>query len=1060
MAINFPNSPSTNDTHSHNGLSYIYDGTIWKLQTLDTTTSNEIIPYAYAHVRANTAGTGTNMSWGAYNSSNGDMAFTFDTALSDNLYYVLSEREQYDTHTVSIIYKTTAGFTARWLDNSGTQPLAPDIFPGVLIVYASDPTKSIGGVGGGGDRDRIIESDTSVECIDDGTGDRIVFKTAATEAVQIDANRQILISGTQSGNNVAKIYNDTDGLGTGVLGVYASSNNATPRDVRFYSGGGTANEIFRIGKDGQIGVGGDVGTAGEVLTSGGPSGAATWSAASGGSGPTTEEIQDIVGAMFSGNTETRIAATYEDSDGTIDLVVSEQDVFKNIAVSGQSNVVADSSSDTLTLVAGTNVTLTTDANTDSITINATGGGDAVGTIVAWSGSTSNIPSEYQLCDGATPVTTALQLIVGVGNVVPDLTDRFIVGTGGNFANKTFAGTYGVATAHPYYYSLFYIIKHTATSGSGGGSGLQNIVEDLTPQLGGKLDTNTHNIDFTDDSAAYFGGFSSSYGSGLSIHHDPNNVNGNVSFIDDRSYNGLNIMYGTSTDSFGNYVSKVLFKQRSGNGIPAYDLKVWNSGVQPRNILDKDTQAGTAGQVLSATGLGGLDGLDWIDLPSSGIPIVNVKDFGAVPGAGGATNRTGIQNAIDSLASTGGLIYIPTGSYAITGTINIDQGVMGDGGGISIIGPTQNYRITAADAEGACLVSTDTTSDIFRVSNVRNVTFANLSFDHTDGAPRTDGAAVHFYSNVNTQQIRMDRIYIRKQFGGIKVDGHSIGTFRDIEIRDLPLHPGCYGMLFSASAGGSERVDQVRCENVIIDGLVDGGPHPEANGLWVKDFVNSIWFLNCAVLRCNKGFLMDSTVPSGATGNPGSFFRINDCDFDTNLDVGIEIAGGSFIWINNPYISSNKKNGLRTTSTFTGVLRINDADCRGNWEHGILIGSDMHKKIFITNPQVCYNSANSSGTYDGIHIVDSGSLNQSDITIMGGQCGGSDMMGTTDGSNTTNSTPQNWGIKFSNNSKYDRISISNIDCSNNRAGGVYFSYNKGQHNYIHNVIGVHAGNQGH
>lgn len=35
----------------------------------------------------------------------------------------------------------------------------------------------------------------------------------------------------------------------------------------------------------------------------------------------TEEVQDIVGAMFSGNTETRITATYEDSDGTIDLVV-------------------------------------------------------------------------------------------------------------------------------------------------------------------------------------------------------------------------------------------------------------------------------------------------------------------------------------------------------------------------------------------------------------------------------------------------------------------------------------------------------------------------------------------------------------------------------------------------------------------------------------------------------------------------------------------------------------------------------------------------------------------
>tara|TARA_B100001939_G_scaffold339159_1_gene345614 strand:- start:409 stop:2277 length:1869 start_codon:yes stop_codon:yes gene_type:complete len=35
---------------------------------------------------------------------------------------------------------------------------------------------------------------------------------------------------------------------------------------------------------------------------------------------TTEEVQDIVGAMFSGNTETNITATYQDSDGTIDLV--------------------------------------------------------------------------------------------------------------------------------------------------------------------------------------------------------------------------------------------------------------------------------------------------------------------------------------------------------------------------------------------------------------------------------------------------------------------------------------------------------------------------------------------------------------------------------------------------------------------------------------------------------------------------------------------------------------------------------------------------------------------
>jgi hypothetical protein len=48
--------------------------------------------------------------------------------------------------------------------------------------------------------------------------------------------------------------------------------------------------------------------------------------------------------------------------------------FATIVVSGQSDVVADSSTDTLTLVAGTNVTITTNAGTDTVTLAATGGG--------------------------------------------------------------------------------------------------------------------------------------------------------------------------------------------------------------------------------------------------------------------------------------------------------------------------------------------------------------------------------------------------------------------------------------------------------------------------------------------------------------------------------------------------------------------------------------------------------------------------------------------------------------------------------------------------------------
>ena len=47
----------------------------------------------------------------------------------------------------------------------------------------------------------------------------------------------------------------------------------------------------------------------------------------------TEQVQDIVGAMFSGNTETRIAATYQDSDGTIDLVVNDMTANDNTQLS-------------------------------------------------------------------------------------------------------------------------------------------------------------------------------------------------------------------------------------------------------------------------------------------------------------------------------------------------------------------------------------------------------------------------------------------------------------------------------------------------------------------------------------------------------------------------------------------------------------------------------------------------------------------------------------------------------------------------------------------------------
>lgn len=63
---------------------------------------------------------------------------------------------------------------------------------------------------------------------------------------------------------------------------------------------------------------------------------------------------------------------------TITNSVTAPNTFGTIAVSGQSDVVADSPTDTLTLVAGANVTLTTNAGTDTVTISSSISGGTVG----------------------------------------------------------------------------------------------------------------------------------------------------------------------------------------------------------------------------------------------------------------------------------------------------------------------------------------------------------------------------------------------------------------------------------------------------------------------------------------------------------------------------------------------------------------------------------------------------------------------------------------------------------------------------------------------------------
>jgi len=112
------------------------------------------------------------------------------------------------------------------------------------------------------------------------------------------------------------------------------------------------------------------------------------------------------------------------------------DIFKTIAVAGQSSIVADSTTDTLTIAAGTGITLTTDATTDTLTItNSATGANAFG----------NVAVAGQTTVAADGTNDTLTLVAGTGvTITTDATTDSVTITNSVTAPNTF-GTIAVAT---------------------------------------------------------------------------------------------------------------------------------------------------------------------------------------------------------------------------------------------------------------------------------------------------------------------------------------------------------------------------------------------------------------------------------------------------------------------------------------------------------------------------------------------------------------------------------------------------------------------------------------
>jgi hypothetical protein len=530
----------------------------------------------------------------------------------------------------------------------------------------------------------------------------------------------------------------------------------------------------------------------------------------------------------------------------------------------------------------------------------------------------------------------------------------------------------------------------ATSATANPNAIDNVVEDTSPQLGGDLQSNGHDIVFANNDKAIFGA-----GSDLQIHH-----NGSNSVIEDLGTGNLKIKSNGSGINFQKGDAELLATMATDGAVTLYhdnSARIYTQSHGAR--IDGGVRFASSGAASDTSNpyifrTSGADNMVFATTSSERLRITSggITTVGGTSGAArlnavaqnwpenalgiysaniaGQTNFAGIaffnQDTDATVGNVADIYTNPTGTLSLTSAANPaiqlkygSQGISGgtpaltvSSGGTVNIGSTTSTRSPLVIANSSSQISLTDADGSSNIVDIRKQSGPSLTFDINGGEKMrldSSGNLLVGGTEINPQN--------QSSGAGSALRADGRGFFRATSATVLGANlQGNDGQVIRISKAGSELGGIYAFSSEIA--LVSGN-----TGLYFDDANNRIFPLN------GSGSVRDNITDLGASNA-----RFKDAYFSSQVNANfIQLgASGSSIKFETSsyYIQGSASNGyLRFVTSDGERLRIMSDGRIAKGRSSVIAGADITQEYNSVNgPGFLIHSTDTSGNaHDQIHF---------------------------------------------------------------------------------------------